>query len=661
MPLIALLTVLLLSLAVPATAAASLDNQRDAFRTALAHAEAGRWDRVEPGLAALQGYPLLPDLRAAFLRSRLGRVDDAEVRAFLAGHPDLGFSASLRRQWAHSLARREAWADYLELYRAHYATRGNVTLDCHAFTARLRLGAAPEQSAPDTADPALVAAALERWLSPVSQPEACDPAFAWLESQGELTDERRRQRIALALEVGEFRLARWLARPLGETAVAEVSRWSRLHAAPAKYLASVDDWRDTPRDRALLLYGFQRLASAEPELAARRWPAFRAVFAFAAAERTLVDRRIALVHAWRHLPGAAAMLAALPADSHDADTRTWAVRLAIRAQDWRAVEAGLAQLDAATAAEPVWRYWRARMLEATGRTPTARPIYAALATERGYYSFMAADRLDAEYNWQHADTPPDEALLATLARRPDLVRARELFLVGLENHGRIEWQRAVARLAPPERAQAGILAKRWGWYSRAITAATGAGLVNDLDLRFPLPWRPLIEAQSERAGISSAWVYGVTRSESLFMPDASSGAGAVGLMQLMPATGRQTAPRAGVRFRGYRTLLDPEANVALGTTYLAEMLARYGNHRVLATAAYNAGPNRVDRWLPDDASLPADAWVDSMPYRETRGYVQRVLASEAVFQWRMSGQTVRITEAMQPVPPRLAGGAAASP
>src|SRR6056297_3775113 len=104
MPLIALLTVLLLSLAVPATAAASLDNQPDAFRTALAHAEAGRWDRVEPGLAALQGYPLLPDLRAAFLRSRLGRVDDAEVRAFLAGHPDLGFSASLRRQWAHSLA-----------------------------------------------------------------------------------------------------------------------------------------------------------------------------------------------------------------------------------------------------------------------------------------------------------------------------------------------------------------------------------------------------------------------------------------------------------------------------------------------------------------------------------------------------------------------------
>ncbi|NGX16106.1 transglycosylase SLT domain-containing protein [Wenzhouxiangella sp. XN24] len=651
MPLIALCTALLLSLATPATAAATLDSQRDAFRAGLAHAEAGRWDRVEPELAALQGYPLLPDLRAAFLRSRLGRVDDAEVRAFLAAHPELGFSDGLRRQWAHSLARRGAWGDYLEVYEQHYATRNDTTLDCHAFTARLRRGATA----------GLAEAALARWLSPVSQPEACDPAFEWLAAQRELTDERRRQRMTLALEVGEFRLARWLARPLGDAAVAEVDRWSRIHADPVTRLGAPDDWRDTPRERALLLYGFQRLASAEPELAARRWPAFRATFAFEDAERALVDRRIALVHAWRHLPGAADLLATLPADSHDADTRTWAVRLAIRAQDWQAVEAGLARLDAGTAAEPVWRYWQARMLEATGRAPAARPVYAALATERGYYSFMAADRLDADYNWQHADTAPDEAMLAALARRPDLVRARELFHVGLENHGRIEWQRAVARLAPPERAQAGILAKRWGWYSRAITAATGAGLVNDLDLRFPLPWRPLIEAQSARAGISSAWVYGVTRSESLFMPDASSGAGAIGLMQLLPATGRQTAPQAGVSFRGYQTLLDPETNVALGTTYLAEMLARFGNHRVLATAAYNAGPNRVDRWLPDDASLPADAWVDSMPYRETRGYVQRVLASEAVFQWRMSGQTVRITEAMQPVPPRAGSAAGVAP
>src|SRR5690606_26265463 len=126
--------------------------------------------------------------------------------------------------------------------------------------------------------------------------------------------------------------------------------------------------------------------------------------------------------------------------------------------------------------EPAWRYWQARALEATGRSDAARPIYAELAGERGYYSFMSADRLNADYNWQHTQTPPDERLIAALEGRADIVRARELFMTGQDSHGRTEWQQALARLSPAERAQAGVLASRWGWYSRAITAATGAGI-----------------------------------------------------------------------------------------------------------------------------------------------------------------------------------------
>lgn len=638
----ALLFLFLPWLAVAPAGATDLGAQREAFRAALPHAEGGRWPQVEPHLPALAGYPLLPDLRAAWLRSRLGRVDDAEVQAFLEQHPHHGFSAALRRQWAGSMARRGAWEPYLALYRANYAERGETVLDCHALTARLGLGRSE----------GLEADALQRWLSPVSQPKECDPAFEWLAQRGAITAAHRRERVELALGAGQFQLARWLARPLGEAAVAEVNRWERMHSDPDGRLGSPGDWRDDPRERALLLYGFNRLAGTDPARAAARWPAFRDRFDFGADERAVLDRRIALLHAWRHLPEAKALLEALPATSHDDSTRTWAARMAIRAQDWSAIEQALERLGPETAREPVWQYWRGRVLETSGQGAAARPIFAELAAERGYYSFLSADRLNADYNWEHARTRPDEDVIAVLERRADVQRARELFFVGLEAHGRTEWQQVMARLSPAERAQAGILATRWGWYSRAITAASGAGVEDDLELRFPLPWRPVFEEKSQRAGISSAWAYGVARSESLFMPDVSSGAGAVGLMQLMPGTGRQTAGRAGIPFRGQQTLLDPASNVALGTTYLAEMLARYGNHRVLATAAYNAGPGRVDRWLPEGEQLPADAWVDSVPFNETRGYVQRVLAAEAVFQWRMSGETRRLADAMQPVPPR---------
>ena len=620
----------------------TLQEQRAAFRAALPQAEAGRWERVEPLLPQLAGYPLLPDLRAAWLRSQLGRVPDAEVREFLQSHPDYAFSAGLRRQWAGSLVRRGAWRDYLALYEASYAETSDAVLECHAFTARIRLDRTQD----------LEQAVLGRWLRPTSQAKECDPAFAWLEQRGGITADHRRARMALALEAGEFGLARWLARPLGPAAVNEVDTWERVHADPAGRLGSPSGWKDTPRARAMLLYAFHRLASSDPEGAARRWPAFSAHFSFDDAERARIDRRIALMHAWRHLPGSYAMLTALPDASQDDSTRTWAVRVAIRAQDWSAVEAALARLDPVTAQEPVWRYWLARALEATGRSAESRPIYAELARERGYYSFLSADRLNADYNWQHAQTAADELLIAALEQRIDIARARELFMLGHDATGRTEWQRALTRLTPAERAQAGVLASRWGWYSRAITAATGGGVADDLELRFPLAWRPLFEERSRRAGISSAWAYGVARSESLFMPDVSSSAGAVGLMQLMPGTGRQTAPRAGVTYRGTQTLLDPADNVALGTTYLAKMLERFGNHRILATAAYNAGPGRVDRWLPEAGELPADAWVESLPFNETRGYVQRVLASEAVFHWRMSGETLRIADAMQPVPAR---------
>jgi soluble lytic murein transglycosylase len=621
---------------------AELDAQRKAFQKAFAQAEAGRWAGVEPHLPELQGYPLLPDLRAAWLGASLGPATDEEIGEFLARHDELAFSRALRYRWAISLARRQAWARYLDLYAARYADTGDTVLHCHALTARIRL---------DRTE-GLEDAALGLWLAPRSQPGECDPAFEWLEAQGALTPDRRARRIDLALSAGEFRLARWLARPLGEDAAAAVRRWERMRANPGARLAGRDGFEDTPPDRALVLYGFRRLASADPESAAGLWPGYSGRLSFSDAERAATAHRIAMMQAWRHLPGARELLEALPAEARDDTAAVWTVRVLLREREWPAALAAVEALGEDLQGEPAWRYWRARLLEVTGATAEARPIYAELSGERGYYSFLSADRLGARYNLRYEPTPPNEDLISAVGAREDIVRARELFFTGQESRGRIEWEQAVRRLPEDARAQASILADRWGWHSQAIATASASGLHDDLALRFPMPWRPVFESRSEAAGIPSAWAYGVARSESLFMPDATSSAGAVGLMQLMPATGKRIARDAGVRYRGRVTLTDPASNVSLGTTYLSRMLHRFGDHRVLATAAYNAGPHRVDRWLPEDAPLEADVWLETVPYAETRSYVQRVLASDAVFQWRMSGSALRLAEVMRPVPPR---------
>jgi soluble lytic murein transglycosylase len=149
------------------------------------------------------------------------------------------------------------------------------------------------------------------------------------------------------------------------------------------------------------------------------------------------------------------------------------------------------------------------------------------------------------------------------------------------------------------------------------------------------------------------WAYGVARSESLFMRDVRSSAGAIGLMQVMPATARKVARSIKLPYSGLATLTNAESNIRLGTTYLADMLARFGGNRVLATAAYNAGPHRVDQWLDGAAVLDTRIWIETIPFNETRSYVRRVFEAETIFHWRMTGEIRRLSDelvALRPLP-----------
>jgi soluble lytic murein transglycosylase len=115
-------------------------------------------------------------------------------------------------------------------------------------------------------------------------------------------------------------------------------------------------------------------------------------------------------------------------------------------------------------------------------------------------------------------------------------------------------------------------------------------------------------------------------------------------MQLLPSTGRIVAKGIKLPYSGLATLVDPESNIRLGTTYLGQMAERYGGNHVLATAAYNAGPLRVDRWLPEDGTIDARIWIENIPFNETRQYVKRVLAAQTIFHWRITGEMRRLSD-----------------
>jgi soluble lytic murein transglycosylase len=117
-------------------------------------------------------------------------------------------------------------------------------------------------------------------------------------------------------------------------------------------------------------------------------------------------------------------------------------------------------------------------------------------------------------------------------------------------------------------------------------------------------------------------------------------------MQMLPGTGALTAKRLGTEWLGGESLYEPETNLRLGTAYLRQMLDRFGGFPYLAIAAYNAGPAPVERWRLARAQLDPDFFIESIPYKETRDYVTRVLAFSVVYDWRLNGNATPLGERM---------------
>ncbi len=613
--------------------APSLEQQRQAFREAYPAAELGDWAPAAERAHLLEQYILWPDLRAAYLRTRAGTVEQATVDAFLERYGALRPGRELRFRHALQLAAAQQRTAYLDIYNAFYQGLGIARLDCLAAHAEILNGDGGR----------IAARAMDLWLTGHSQANECDPVFDYLRGAGHLDEGAYRQRFELALAARQFSLARYLARSIDDEAFAQADLWLAAQSRPLEFLAMENQYADDEPHRERVLLALERVAYTDARLADKHWQKIHGQRAFSQSQIIGISRHIALWLARQHEADAARRLVDLDEEARDAEVRRWLVRALLRQHAWEDVVAVISSMPADEQDSEDSRYWLAIALLQRGDETTARTILETLAIGRSYYSFLAADELGQAYAFAHTTMTPDEEILSLLESRDAVIRARELFHVGLESRGRSEWDDVVSLLGPEEKAQAAILAQRWGWHSRAIATAAAVGLYDDLVLRYPLAYDEEFEVYSATAGIPRGWAYGVARSESLFIPDIRSSAGAIGIMQLMPATGQRTASELSLPWQGLPTLTDPASNIRLGTTYLGQMLKRFADNRVAATAAYNAGPARVEKWLSGSGQLDARIWIENIPYNETRDYVRRVIVADAIFNWRLTGRTQRLT------------------
>ena len=611
-----------------------LERQRQAFRDVYAEVERGNWQAAEAQRQLLESYALWPDLRATWFRATLDNADHGDIESFLDQYGMLRPARELRYRYALHLVETGRLNEFYDIYESFYQGLEIARLDCLALQAEIAAGN----------EDRIHSRGLELWQVGKSQEDECDPVFASLRSQGILTPKEYEKRFALAVEAREFSLARYLARPLPSPFLDTANTWLEAQRRPRDFAGNPDARQDVETDRQQLAYAITRIAFRDPAAAEEYWQRIRDSFSFEDADRYEVDRHIALWAARLHLPDSAEKLAAIPDEGASVETYRWLIRANLLQRDWSEVVRAIDSMAAAESGRNEWQYWRAVALSNMGDEAAGRAIFTTLARERDYYGFLAADALGAEYELGDESIADDEALAGLLQNNPALIRARELFFVGLEGRGRSEWDAATSTLTSDEQMQAALLAHQWGWHSRAIATVAAAGHFDDLEIRYPMPWQEIFDHSAESAGIRDSLAYGVARSESLFMRDIRSSAGAIGIMQLMPDTARRAARELQIPWAGRTTLTDTAANIRLGTHYLGQMLDRFDDNPVLATAAYNAGPHRVEDWLPASGTMDARIWIENIPFNETRSYVRRVLSDDIIFNWRMTGNVHRLSE-----------------
>ena len=549
-------------------------------------------------------------------------LDDlrAPVAAFLARQEGSYLAEKLRGEWLKALGKRQQWQAFQDQYPL--LVRPDQEVSCYALQARLAVQ--HDQGALDEARPL--------WFSSLDMPDSCVPLMEQLIAAGSINGDDIWQRMRRLLEArrlaAAMRTAKYLPRPqapvaktLSDIAARPQHFLDRLSAA---FLARLHGSR---LDREMTLYAVQRLAKGDATAAARSWQKIGGYFS--EADRGYVWGQIAWAAARSHMPEALSWYARAQDSPLSEKQRAWQARAALRAGDWPLVEQVISRMPPQMAARPDWAYWLGRALAAQGRQDEARALYLRIGGQPTFYGSLADDELGRPLSLPPRAAPPTVEELAGAFDNPGLERALALIRLDLRTDGVREWNWALRGMDDRQLLAAASLARNSDVFDRAISAAVRTLAQHDYSLRYPAPFQKFIDPQAKELALDRGWVYGLLRQESRFVMNARSAVGAQGLMQLMPRTAQWVAKKIGLKSYHAAEVTDMDTNVTLGTNYLRMVLASLDNQPVLAAAAYNAGPGRARKWRAE-RPLEGAIYVETIPFRETRDYVEKVM-SNAVY------------------------------
>lgn len=574
----------------------------------------------------LVDYPLYPYLLYKELRKTLHTADSNKVRRYLYKYGDTPVGNKLRKKYLQKLARDKNWVDFISFYKDDDSEK----LNCLYRKSLYKTGRIEEAlDAPESI-----------WLSSKSLPTACDFIVNKMFKHEYLSTDIQIERLKLAIRKRNIRLAYFLSERLTNSKSLK-NQIRNAHHFPIKYIHSYSE-NSTDLEDFLFVHAITQLAKKDFTRAEHTWSnieknKFRQDYI------SYTDRSLSY-YARKNINSPPVRKVLFDSNNYDSRTIESQIRLNLANTNWQETISNIDSFSETDGRKEEWLYWRARSLEKLGNYIQAYRIFDRLSDTRSYYGFLSADKLNKTYKLNQNTVTFSLQELEVLRNNPFFLRAVELSKIGRPADTRREINYLAETLKDNDLYKLSQLAHEQGWNDIAILTIAKTPFYDDLKIRFPL----ITIKDVDSLKIDQAWLHGLIRQESLFMRDAKSNKGALGLMQLLPRTARYVAKRSSTVKKGWlskQDLLDKDRNIILGSNYLFSNLRRFDNNPVLATAAYNAGPYNVKKWIPQK-EMSADVWIETIPFKETRNYVQRVLTYTSIYERKLGIMDGKISDRM---------------
>ena len=623
------MSVLRLFFTVAALAATSLVHANDAaVKDASEGFRLGELRRITTALPQVRGHALEGYVEYWSLRLQIDRADRGEIDRFLKKYSGTAVGDRLRVDWLKQLGKTGDW-DAFAATSAGFDT-DDSEVACYRTTLAGRS---------DAKDPLDVPKGI--WEEKLT--EACADAFAVLARRKQVSVDDAIWRFRTVADGGTFLAGSRVAEALPEGIAPGADNLQRAHSAPEAFLSAGLAWTSRGR-REAALYALTKLARNDVAKARSVWFGMRNKFT--EEEQRYAAGQLAYASA-RRLDSEEAIAWFKRAGDEGTMTRlgdwqaAWIARAALRVGAWTEVLHAVNAMTNTSSGQndPAWRYWKARALNELSDKAGAQALYVDLAKEFNFYGLLAAEQINAPLPTPDAlkagAVKPSAEDLKRFDQSVAAKRVLKLSELGLRADAAKEWYSVVKDFNDADSLVAAEWMRRKGIWDRSINTAERTKTQHDFGLRYQMPYATEIKKAAAQSALDQGLVFGLIRQESRFWAEAVSSAGALGLMQVMPATGKWIATQ--MRASEYRPsqLIDVGVNSGFGTFYLRTVLDQMGGSEPMAAASYNAGPGRARAWRADTA-LEGAIYAESIPFNETRDYVKKVLTN-AVWYSHLSG------------------------